>query len=92
MSDWTSIYYISTIATRLSVEDALERLEDNKFGLSSGDVSDFEADGIYGYMPETNDEDLFVVESSKGALDNKKAWVIVALLLQCSSLALSFPG
>ena len=41
------------------LDEVLERLEDDDFGLSSEDESDFEGEGIYGYMPET-DEARFV--------------------------------
>ena len=35
------------------VSNVLEMLDDDEFGLSSGEESDFEGDGITGYLPET---------------------------------------
>ena len=49
-------------------------------------MSDFEADGIYGYMPKANDQDLLAAETMK------KTLIIVVLLLQHSQLALLLPG
>ena len=44
------------------------RLQDDDFGLSFEDESDFEGKGIYGYMPEA-DVACLVVMASEGALD-----------------------
>ena len=57
------------MASCLNLDEVLERLEDDDFGLSSEDESDFEGEGIYGYMPET-DEARLVGMASEGALDN----------------------
>ena len=43
------------MASCLNLDEVLERLEDDDFGLSSEDESDFEGEGIYGYMPETDE-------------------------------------
>ena len=43
--------FFLTMASRLSVYDVLERLEDDDDGL---DESDCEAEGISGYMPEAD--------------------------------------
>ena len=60
------------MATRKSVRNVPKRLEDDEFGLSSCDGSNFEADGVYGYMPEANDKDLLAAESSRGALNDEE--------------------
>ena len=44
------------------------RLEDDDFGLSFEDESDFEGKGIYGYMPEASVARLVGIASG-GALD-----------------------
>ena len=46
--------FFLTMASRLSVYDVLERLEDDDDGLYSEDESDCEAEGISGYMPEAD--------------------------------------
>ena len=43
--------FFLTMASRLSVYDVLERLEDDDDGLYSEDENDCEAEGISGYMP-----------------------------------------
>ena len=43
--------FFLTMASRLSVYDVLERLENDDDGLYSEDESDCEAEGISGYMP-----------------------------------------
>ena len=45
------------MASYLRLDEVLERLEDDDFGLSSEGESDFEEEGVYGYMPEA-DHDL----------------------------------
>ena len=40
---------------RLTVSDVLERLEEDDFGLSSGDESDFEGEEVYSYLPKVPD-------------------------------------
>ena len=46
--------FFLTMASRLSVYDVLERLEDYDDGLYSEDESDCEAEGVSGYMPESD--------------------------------------
>ena len=46
--------FFLTMASRLSVYNVLERLEDDDDGLYSEDESDCEAEGISGYMPEAD--------------------------------------
>ena len=46
--------FFLTMASRLSVYDVLERLEDDDDGLYSEDESDCEAEGTSGYMPEAD--------------------------------------
>ena len=36
---------------RLTVSDVLERLDEDDFGLSSGEESDFEGEEVYSYLP-----------------------------------------
>ena len=48
--------FFLTMASRLSVYDVLERLEDDDDGLYSEDESDCEAEGISGYMPEAESD------------------------------------
>ena len=62
---------ILTMASRLSVYDVLERLDDDDDGPYSEDESDCEAEGISGYMPEA-DDDLMAAIASEASLDNKK--------------------
>ena len=57
------------MASRLSVYDVLERLDDDDVGLYSEDESDCEAEGISGYMPET-DDGLMADIASGEALDD----------------------
>ena len=52
----------------LKSRKVLERLEDDDFGLSFEDESDFEGKGIYGYMPEADDARI-VGMASRGELD-----------------------
>ena len=59
------------MASRLSVYDVLERLDDDDDGLYSGDESDCEAEGISGYMPEADDGLLADIASGE-ALDDEE--------------------
>ena len=59
------------MASRSGVYDVLERLDDDDDGLYSGDESDYEAEGICGYMPETNDGLMADVASGE-ALDDEE--------------------
>ena len=61
--------FFLTMASRLSLYDVLERLEDDDDGLYSEDESDCEAEGISGYMPEA-DDDLMAAIASEEALDD----------------------
>ena len=55
-------------ARMFDVEEVLERLDDDN-GLSSDDESDFEGEGIHGYLPEA-DGYLFDDMASRGALED----------------------
>ena len=50
------IALVVTMAERLDVNDVLERLEDDDFGLSSGEESEFEGDEVYSYLPPASDD------------------------------------
>ena len=39
------------MASRLSMEDVFQLVDDDDFGLSSGEESDFGGEGITGYLP-----------------------------------------
>ena len=53
----------NTIAKRLNTSDVLQLLEDDDFGLSEKDDSDFEGEGSY--LPKA-DPELSHVENSEG--------------------------
>ena len=46
------------MASCFDLEEVLQRLDDDDFGLSSDDESDFEGDGVVGYLPEVQNEHL----------------------------------
>ena len=60
------------MAGLLRLEEVLDRLEDDDFGLSLGDESDFEGERVYGYMPEA-DHDLLPAMTSDGMDDSGAA-------------------
>ena len=41
--------------SRLSMDDVFQLVDDDAFGLDSGDESDFEGDGVTGYLPAVDD-------------------------------------
>ena len=53
------------MAELLSVDDVLERLEDDDFGLSSGEESEYEGEDIHSYLP-LPPEDLLSHTASVG--------------------------
>ena len=46
------------MASCFDLEEVLQRLDDDDFGLFSDDESDFEGDGVVRYLPEVQDEHL----------------------------------
>ena len=46
------------MAVRLNAFDVLEMLEDDDFGLPEEEDSDYEGEGIQGYLPEVAIDDL----------------------------------
>ena len=64
------------MAGLLRLEEVLDRLEDGDFGLSLGDESDFEGEGVYGYMPEA-DHDLLLAMTSDGMDDSGAASLVL---------------
>ena len=52
------------MAKRLNASDVLQLLEDDDFGLSEEDHSDFEVKGVEGYLPRA-DPELSHVETQK---------------------------
>ena len=60
------------MAARLTLEEVLERLEGDDCGLSSEEDSDFEGDGIYGYMAETDTAVSLAAKSSERVLDSEE--------------------
>ncbi len=74
-----SLLFSEKMASRFNVSGVLDLLEDDDFGLSGGDDSDFEGDGICGYLPEV-DTGLFeedgeneVCDEEEGALDSPES-------------------
>ena len=56
---------LGKMAERLTVSEVLQRLEDDDFGLSEEDDSDFEGENIEGYLPRV-DVEVCSVEQNEG--------------------------
>ena len=73
-------HFFLTMASRLSVYDVLERLEDDDDGLYSEDESDCEAEGISGYMPESDASgEALDDDDEEGADDASSSALTIAL-------------
>ena len=59
------------MARRLNTSDVLQLLEDDDFGLSEEDESDFEGGGVESYLPRA-DPELSHVENSEVLEEDKK--------------------
>ena len=59
------------MAKRLNTRDVLQLLEDDDFGLSEGDNSDFEGEGVESYLPRA-DPELSHVENSEVMEDDEE--------------------
>ena len=79
-SRWKSIKIYLTMASRLSVYDGLERLDDDDDGLYSEDESDCEAEGISGYMPEAMTTSWQILPAEKPWMTTKKKALMMPLL------------
>ena len=55
---------------RLTANDILERLDNDEFGLSSGEESDFEGEELHSYLPPAQ-EDLSGHKAGEGALSRE---------------------
>ena len=71
--------FFLTMASRLSVYDVLERLEDDDDGLYSEDESDCEAEGTSGYMPEADASGETLDDDEEGADDASSSALTIAL-------------
>ena len=60
------------MAELLSVNDVLERLEDDDLGLSSGEESEYEGEDIHSYLPPAP-EDLLSHLAGEGARTRRYA-------------------
>ena len=67
------------MASRLSVYDVIERLEDDDYGLYSEDESDCEAEGTSGYMPEADASGEALDDDEEGADDASSSVLTIAL-------------
>ena len=71
--------FFLTMASRLSVYDVLERLEDDDVGLYSEDEGDCEAEGTSGYMPEADASGEALDDDEEGADDGSSSALTIAL-------------
>ena len=69
------------MTTRLTLEEVLERLENDDCGLSLKEDNDFKEDWIYGYVAEADIALSLAALCSEGVLNAKEEDNLVALLL-----------
>ena len=62
------------MAKRLNTSDVLQLLEDDDFGLSEEDESDFEGEGVESYLPRAVPE-LSHVENSE-VMEEENQWTL----------------
>ena len=60
---------------RLNTSDVLQLLEDDDFGLSEEDDSNFEGEGVESYLPRA-DSELSHVENSEVMEEMKTHWTL----------------
>ena len=72
--------FFLTMASRLSVYDVLERLEDDDDGLYSEDESDCEAEGISGYMPEADASGEALDDDDEEGADDASSSALTSLM------------
>ena len=63
------------MAKRLNTSDVLQLLEDDDFGLSKEDDSDFEGENVESYLPRV-DSELSHVENSEVMRKMKNQWTL----------------